>query len=170
METYHALLLGIVQGLTEFLPVSSSGHLALGQYIFDIKEPTLFFDISLHIGTLLAVLIVFFDNIKSICISIVQMLKTIIRFNPNDFQKQFKENSDIRFVLLIVVASIPTAIIGLCLKPYVDILFDSINFVGTMLIITGTFLWLTKDIKKSGVALKKENKISKDDEQVVSDV
>lgn len=170
METYHALILGIVQGLTEFLPVSSSGHLALGQYIFNIKEPTLFFDISLHIGTLFAVVIVFFDNIKSICISIFEFLKLLGKSNINDIKNSIKNSSDIRFVLLIVVGSIPTAIIGLFLKQYVDILFDSINFVGTMLLITGTFLWFTKDIKKDGFNLQADSKNQKqDDEKVLYD-
>ncbi len=171
METYHALLLGVVQGFTEFLPVSSSGHLALGQYIFGITEPTLFFDISLHIGTLLAVVIVFFDNIKSILISIIQMLKILFRFNLDEIEKGIKQSADIRFVLFIIVGSIPTALLGLFFKQYVDILFDSINFVGTMLLITGTLLWLTKDIKKEEslkCKSKDENREQNSDKAVIS--
>ncbi|MBF0111759.1 MAG: undecaprenyl-diphosphate phosphatase [Desulfamplus sp.] len=148
MEIYHALLFGIVQGLTEFLPVSSSGHLALGQYLFEITEPTLFFDISLHIGTLLAVVIVFFTTIKSIAIAIFNLFKSLIKLNLQGFKRDLNSSPDIRFALLIVVASIPTAFIGLALKPYIDTFFDSINFVGVMLITTGTFLWFTKDIQK----------------------
>ncbi len=155
METYHALILGMIQGLTEFLPVSSSGHLALGQYIFGIKESTLFFDISLHIGTLIAVVIIFFDNIKTMFISIIQIFQILLKFNLNlnDFNKHVKENPDIRLLFLIIVGSVPTAIIGLFLKQYVDALFDSINFVGTMLIITGTFLWLTRGVKIGDVRI-----------------
>lgn len=149
METYQALLLGIIQGLTEFLPVSSSGHLALAQHSFGITEPTLLFDISLHIGTLFAVGVIFFDDIKSMIVAIINMLLTLIKFNMNldNFQKDIKDNPDIRLAFLIIVGSIPTALIGLFLKQYADILFGSINFVGTMLLITGTFLWLTKNIK-----------------------
>ncbi|MBF0229348.1 MAG: undecaprenyl-diphosphate phosphatase [Desulfamplus sp.] len=163
METYQALLLGILQGLTEFLPVSSSGHIAFGQYVFNIKEPTLFFNINLHIGTLIAVIIVFFENIKSMFISLIEGIRAIIEIlkNPTKsnlnlqyFNKHINENPDIRLISLIIVGSIPTAIIGIFLKQYVEIFFDSINFVGTMLIITGTFLWFTKDIKKD----KKDNK------------
>ena len=66
MNSFQAILLGALQGLTEFLPVSSSVHLVLLQNLFGIKEPALLFDISLHIGTLVAVCAVFFQDILSI--------------------------------------------------------------------------------------------------------
>ncbi|MBF0234913.1 MAG: undecaprenyl-diphosphate phosphatase, partial [Desulfamplus sp.] len=145
---YQALLLGMIQGLTEFLPVSSSGHLALGHYSFGITVPTLFFDISLHIGTLAAVVIVFFDSIKLMTLSIMRMMTALIKFNLNDFKMYVQNDPDVRLAFLIIVGSIPTALLGLFLKQYVDTMFDSINFVGTMLLVTGTFLWMTKDINK----------------------
>jgi len=61
MEIYQGIILGILQGLTEFLPVSSSGHLVLGQIYFNITENSLIFDISVHMGTLLAIFIVYFN-------------------------------------------------------------------------------------------------------------
>lgn len=148
METYQALLLGTIQGLTEFLPVSSSGHLALGQYSFGITVPTLFFDISLHIGTLAAVIMVFFDDIKAMFTAFINMTQTLLRLDLNEFRHYIKKDPEIRFVFMIIVGSIPTAMIGLFLKHYIDNLFESINFVGTMLIITGTFLWLTRGFNK----------------------
>lgn len=156
METYQALVLGMVQGLTEFLPISSSGHLALGQHSFGITTPTLFFDISLHIGTLAAVVVVFFDNIKAMVTAIIRMVHTLIKFNLEDFKRSLKNDPDIRLASLIIVGSIPTALLGLFLKHYIDSLFDSINFVGSMLILTGTFLWLTKGLDRSaGSAVQK---------------
>ncbi|MBF0203659.1 MAG: undecaprenyl-diphosphate phosphatase [Desulfamplus sp.] len=144
METYQAVILGILQGLTEFLPVSSSGHLALTQHLFGITTPTLFFDICLHIGTLIAVVIVFFDSIKAMVLSIINLLHSLIKFNLDNVQKQIQNNTDIRLAFLIIVGSIPTALLGFFIKQYVVNLFGSINFVGTMLIITGTFLWFTR--------------------------
>ena len=72
MESLQSVMLGIIQGLTEFLPVSSSGHLVLLQNLFGIREPELFFDISLHIGTLIAIFIVFYREIRGI-------LQTLLR-------------------------------------------------------------------------------------------
>ena len=70
MDFWKAIVLGIIQGLTEFLPVSSSGHLALAQYFFDIKEPQLFFDVMLHVGTLGAVILVFQRDIRDIFLAL----------------------------------------------------------------------------------------------------
>lgn len=157
METYQAVILGVLQGLTEFLPVSSSGHLALGQYSFGITAPTLFFDISLHIGTLAAVVMVFSDNIRSIAIAINRLVHALIKCNMDDCKEHIQNSSDIRLALLIIVGSIPTALLGLFIKHYIDNLFDSINFVGTMLLVTGTFLWFTRDLSnRAGEDVKTE--------------
>jgi undecaprenyl-diphosphatase len=73
MESLQSVMLGIIQGLTEFLPVSSSGHLVLLQNLFGIREPELLFDISLHLGTLLAVFIVFYKEILRILQALLRL-------------------------------------------------------------------------------------------------
>ena len=74
MDLLTAVFLGIVQGLTEFLPISSSGHLVIFQHLFGMTEPALFFDISVHFGTLVAVVIFFRAEIKSILVSLSAIL------------------------------------------------------------------------------------------------
>lgn len=148
MEIYQGVILGILQGLTEFLPVSSSGHLALGQAFFGITEPVLFFDVSLHMGTLMAVAVVFFQDIKQMVLALMRGIKAL--FSGGTALKSVKEDENIRLVLLIVAGSIPTAVLGLAVKSYVHTLFTSISFVGCMLLVTGTFLWMTRHVKKKG--------------------
>lgn len=133
MELYQGILLGILQGITEFLPVSSSGHLVLGQHFFNLTEPMLAFDISVHMGTLAAIVIVFFKDIKKISISVYKAI----------FAK-----SDIKFFLLIITGCIPTAIIGFIIQIWEDVIFSSILLVGFMLIVTGCILWLTRHKQK----------------------
>ena len=148
MEIYQGIILGILQGLTEFLPVSSSGHLALGQSFFGITEPALFFDVSLHMGTLLAVVVVFFQDIKRMVMSLLGLIRQL--FSGKEALETLKQDEDIRFVLLIIAASIPTAFLGLAFKPYVHTLFSSVSFVGCLLLITGTFLWMTRHAPPKG--------------------
>lgn len=148
MNTIEAIVLGTVQGLTEFLPVSSSGHLVLFQNLFGLKEPELLFDICLHVGTLSAVLIVFYREILEILKALIQIparMKT-----AGSFTRLCQTDPSIRMALLIVVGSIPTAIIGLLFKEITDQLFGSITVVGCMLLVTGTVLWLTRHISGDG--------------------
>lgn len=142
METLYAIALGIIQGLTEFLPVSSSGHLVLLQNVFGLTEPELLLDIWLHVGTLMAVFVVFFKEILSI-------LTTLMNF-PRLYRQHkglaamFRENQDVRLAGLIIFGSIPTVILGLLFHEMADRIFSSVQLVGIMLLITGTFLWLTR--------------------------
>lgn len=146
METYQAIILGILQGLTEFLPVSSSGHLALGQCFFGMTEPNLFFDVSLHMGTLFAVGVVFWKEIISILNALMSATKVVIKgpLGVMPSLRQIWHMPDFRVAFFIGVGSLPTAVLGLFFKQYVDLLFRSIPFVGCMLLITGTFLWFTR--------------------------
>ncbi len=153
MEIYQGIILGILQGLTEFLPVSSSGHLALGQSFFGITEPTLFFDVSLHMGTLLAVMLVFYKDIKGMILALAALFKQL--FSGQNTGTMIKDNEEIRFAVLIIAGSIPTAFLGLGFKPYVDTLFSSVSFVGCMLLITGTFLWMTRTVPSQGDGVMK---------------
>jgi len=148
MEIYQGVLLGILQGITEFLPVSSSGHLVLGQHFLKMTEPMLTFDISVHLGTLAAIVIVFFKDIKKISSSIFRPL------SPNS-------KPDIRLLLLILTGCIPTAFLGCIIKIWEDVIFSSILLVGSMLILTGIFLWQTKKWQtRKQVAQDRETKIS----------
>ena len=141
-------MLGILQGLTEFLPVSSSGHLVLLQNIFGIKEPELLFDISVHMGTLIATGIVFFTDIKSILLSLFR-LPSLWKANRN-LKTLLSVNPDIRLAGFIVAGSVPTAVLGLIFHEVADQLFASVGTVGIMLLITGTLLWITRKIPLTG--------------------
>jgi undecaprenyl-diphosphatase len=142
MEIYQGIILGILQGLTEFLPVSSSGHLVLGQIYFNITEFLLIFDISVHMGTLAAVLVVYFSDIKLMGISIFGFLAKVVGGKP--FAHLIETDENLKLSAFILIASVPTAVIGLGLKQFEQVLFSSATLVGCMLILTGTILWVSR--------------------------
>ncbi len=142
MNSTEAIILGIIQGLTEFLPVSSSGHLVLFQQLFGLKEAELFFDVCVHLGTLLAVMVVFRQEIKNIILALMRLIfstgskKTILQ--------KIESDPDLKMALLIVIGSIPTAALGFLFRGIADRLFASTFIVGLMLMVTGLLLWLTR--------------------------
>ena len=142
MSLTQALILGVIQGLTEFLPVSSSGHLVIFQNLFGLKQPDLFFDVALHFGTLLAILIVLRQEVSSLLKGTSCFLVCIISGKKCNLDDQDKTMA--RFAGLILIGLIPTAVLGFFLRDFFRLLFNSLLAVGIMLIITGTFLWLTK--------------------------
>jgi undecaprenyl-diphosphatase len=108
MEPLQAFILGIIQGLTEFLPVSSSGHLVIIQHLFGLKGPELFFDICVHIGTLLAVIIVFRQEIRELMRSLGHLV-WLIFVEDAHFENLF-ENSEFKMLLLVFFGFFPTAL------------------------------------------------------------
>ncbi|MDM8518164.1 undecaprenyl-diphosphate phosphatase [Desulfobacterales bacterium HSG16] len=153
MGVIQAVLLGIIQGLTEFLPVSSSGHLVLFQRLFGLTEPELFFDVSVHMGTLVAVLIFFRNDIFSIIRHLY--LFFIGLFQGRKTPETEEEKRDLKLVVMIIAGSIPTGIIGLLLHGFADTIFSSIVFTGFMLLLTGTFLWISKKVENAGRKISK---------------
>lgn len=117
MSIFEAIILGIVQGLGEFLPISSSGHLVLTQNILGIKEADMFFTVLLHMGTLIPVLIVYFSDI-------VELIK-------KPFQK---------YVYLLIVATIPAVVVSLLFEDYIEMLFAGTVFLGVGFLFTGCVL------------------------------
>jgi undecaprenyl-diphosphatase len=117
MGFFEAMFLAVVQGATEFLPISSSGHLVLGQTFLGISEPQLLFDIVLHVGTLLAVVVFYRDSIRDIVVDSVQgARKTLQTRNP----RTFFEGEGARVAALVVLATIPTGVLGLLLERWLD--------------------------------------------------
>lgn len=134
MSVFQAFILGIVQGLTEFLPVSSSGHLEIGQSILGINTgENLYFDLILHLATVLSTLFVFRKDI-------VSLLKGLF---------QFKWNDETRYIALLLFSAIPVLFVGIFLKDYVESLFSgNAVFVGFMLLFTAFLLASTHFVKK----------------------
>ncbi|MDR2597032.1 MAG: undecaprenyl-diphosphate phosphatase [Treponema sp.] len=125
MSIIEAILLGLVQGLTEFLPVSSSGHLVLLQKIFGITESTLFFDIMLHAGTLLAVMTVLWHDIWAILKKIIQPL-----------------------TLMLIIATIPAVIAALAFGDAIEHAFESGKFLGFCFLITSVILIIAEKLSR----------------------
>ncbi|MEM8763272.1 MAG: undecaprenyl-diphosphate phosphatase [Bacteroidota bacterium] len=130
MEIIDAIILGIIQGLTEFLPVSSSGHLELGKAILgadSLPEESLLFTVVLHFATALSTLVVFRKDVAEI-------LKGLF---------QFQWNEETKFSLKIIISMIPAALVGLFLEDFLEVFFDgAIIIVGIMLVITAILLYL----------------------------
>lgn len=117
MSTLEALLLGVIQGLTEFLPVSSSGHLMIGQHLLGIAEPQLLFDIILHVGTLLAVVAFYRDDV----IEVVRGLYTGIRGGLKSRSLDVATESEgMRLSILVLLTMVPTGFLGVFLDKLLD--------------------------------------------------
>ena len=142
MTFLEAILLGILQGLTEFLPVSSSGHLVLAQQFLGLKEPLVFFDVMLHVGTLAAVLVAYRDAIGRF---VTGGLSTV---GSSRFWRKPKStlntSAELKFIWLILIGSIPTGIIAVVFKTQLESFFDEIRLVSVMLILTGIILQLPR--------------------------
>ncbi len=145
MTMLHALVLGVVQGVTEFLPISSSGHLVIFQSLFGMKESELFLDIALHVGTLAAVCVFFFRDLKEIAGTLFSVSTWYV---PGDgLWRRLSLLPEIRLFGLIIVGSIPTALLGLGFRHIADMVFSSVRIVGITLLVTGLLLWLTRGLK-----------------------
>jgi undecaprenyl-diphosphatase len=145
MGPFQAILLGFVQGLTEFFPVSSSGHLIIFQHVMGLKEPEVLFDVCVHVGTLVAILAYFYRDILNI-------LLVFIRFMDlrkiRGRQLNISQDPNLKMAFLIIIGTIPTGIIGLELNHYVEKLFSSVFLVGFSLLTTGGLLLATKWFNK----------------------
>ena len=138
MDIEQTIFLGIIQGLTEFLPISSSGHLVIFQHLIGLKNPEVLLDISLHVGTLLAVLIFFWTDIKLMIYESIGLVGTFFRKrNPSSKIQRFPHAA---LIVWIVIGTIPTALIGILFSSFFQKVFGSPFFVGFMLIVTGAIL------------------------------
>jgi len=142
LSLLEAVLLGIVQGLTEFLPVSSSGHLVLGEFLLGVKFDDISFEVFLHFGTFFSVVIVFRHTIWSIFKAVWLKAKSIFIREVTS-----SGSEDWHLFLLIVAGSVPAGIAGMVFKNYVERSFSSVTFVSVMLLVTGAVLIFTQFFK-----------------------
>jgi len=141
VELIKAVLLGVIQGATEFLPVSSSGHLVLGSHLLDFSAQGIVFDVMLHIGTLLSVLVVFRKDIARMIVAPFRWLAG-------------ERDDDTRTALLwdvyVVIATIPAVIVGVSFKDRIELLFTSEIVVCVMLIFTGIMMIISRHLVDRG--------------------
>lgn len=142
MDYIKTMILGLVQGLTEFLPVSSSGHLAIFKEILgaDALKASLTMDILLHVGTLMAVFLVYYKDIWMLIREFFAMVWDLLRGKP-DFSAPYR-----RFVIMVVVGSIPAAVVGILLKDFISEL--PLLYVGIALFVTAALLYLSDRLPK----------------------
>ncbi len=141
MDSIETVFLGIIQGLTEFLPISSSGHLVLVQNLLGAKEPKLLLDCALHLGTLMAVCLFFRADLGRMIVETWQFIK-----HRPDHQSEIGPHAAL--VLWVLVGCAPTALIGLIFRDPLEKLFGSVSVVGVMLVTTGAIVAITRFLPK----------------------
>jgi len=124
---WEGMVLGVVQGLTEFLPISSSGHLVVAESLLDLKTPGVVVEVTLHVATLLAVVWVYQGRIVELVVGAFR-----------------RDRSAWRAVALLALATAPAAFVGVLLADLFERAFESLAAVGVSFVITGTILWSTK--------------------------
>jgi undecaprenyl-diphosphatase len=138
MELLKCIILGVIQGLTEFLPISSSGHLVVLQHVLHFKGDKLSFDILLHLGTLVAVVLFFAKDIRNIAFRALSEIKDR-RYGPN-----------LRFAILVVLANIPAGVVGVFFKKQIKTLFEAPTFACAMFLVTAVLLITTRFTQEKG--------------------
>lgn len=137
MNVIQAFFLGLVQGLTEFLPISSSGHLVLGEHLLNIQSGDITFEVAVHIGTLLAVLVYFRQDLCAVVV---------------DF---FRGGKMRRAGWMLLLATVPTGLIGFGFKDLFESLFAAPRFAAAGLLVTSLILFLAEKIKRGDRPLSK---------------
>ncbi|MDQ3996740.1 MAG: undecaprenyl-diphosphatase UppP [Gemmatimonadota bacterium] len=130
MTIFEALVLGVLQGLAEFLPISSSAHLALAPWVFGWRDPGLAFDVALHVGTLVAVLWYFNQEWRTLSSAFLRLART-----------RRPETEEQRRIIYLVIATIPGAIAGLLVEDHAESTFRAPKLIATALMVMGVILW-----------------------------
>lgn len=167
MSLIESIILGIIQGIAEFLPISSSGHLAIFKKIFGLSDVGLTYDILLHAGTLIAVFVVYWKDIWELIKEglgiVADFFKNVGRFFVNIRKEKKKEYIKVintpyrKFVMLVIVSTIPTGIMGLVFKELFNLDSPALIVPGIGLLITGLMLFMVDEIP-SGNKTPKEMK------------
>ena len=168
MTILQSIILGLVQGLTEFLPVSSSGHLAILKYLFGISDVGIGFDILLHVGTLIAVFAVYYKDIWHLIVSAIQMIAALCR-NLARFCRRVGKTDEYKetipyekiittqwklFTVFIIISTIPVGIAGFLLESYVEKISAGLLIPGICLLITGVLLLLAEAVPEGNKSIK----------------
>ena len=133
MNLLFAILLGIIQGITEWLPISSSGHLVIVQRLGG-EEPPIFFDLMLHLGSLVVVLGLFKKEVRELLDALILLLKVLPR--KEKLRHELETNQNVRFVLYLMLGSIPIYITGLIIFVFFQSNFKNLLLVGCGLVFT----------------------------------
>jgi undecaprenyl-diphosphatase len=136
MTVFQALILGILQGLAEFLPISSSAHLALAPWAFGWPEPGLAVDVALHVGTLVAVLVYFRDEWITLIVAALEIVRT-----------QRIQTPEQKRVVFLIVATIPGGLAGVFLNDYAESTFRSPALIAIALAAMGVVLWIVDRVR-----------------------
>lgn len=138
MDLIEAFILGVLQGITEFLPISSSGHLALGKILLGSEvESGITYEVVVHFGTLVSIMYYYRTELS-------RLFSSGLRFLLNSAKE--KESSDVHFLGMILISMIPAFMVGFTLKDHVEAIFSNPLLVSLMLLITGFLLFSTKFI------------------------
>lgn len=153
MGFFQAIFLGLIQGLTEFFPVSSSGHLAIAQYYLKgFRQPGLLFDVAVHLGTLFALIIYFRREIWALLLSLKpgNAQNTTPESGLSDKSELFSlfGQQPRQFLLKLILASLPTAVVGYLLKGLAIQAFQSVTTVAFLLVVTGLVVFLAAITKR----------------------
>lgn len=147
------LLLGLIQGATEPIPVSSSGHLIIAQQLMGMEHRGLAFEVFLNTASLIAILFIYRGMVAKLAVNGYRYLTTR--------QKEFK--SDFMFIVYIIVGTIPAGLIGLLFKDHIEAVFSSAKMIGITLLITGAALWLIRNLR----GVKRDGDLSFKDSLIV---
>lgn len=143
MSLIEAVILGAIQGVTEFLPISSSGHLTLVQRMFGLK-PSLSFTIATHVGTLVAILLVFRREVMELLSGLGSAFAALVR---GKLKAVYRDDEQVRLLTMVVLALFPTAVAGLLIKKYLLNWMSQSGFMGLALIVNGGVLFATRYLK-----------------------
>ncbi len=135
MTVLEAIILGFIQGATEFLPVSSSGHLVMAQAVLEIDIRGVAFEVAVHVATLLSILLVYRTRVAELSVGAVQ-----------------RDRAAWEYIGLVTLATVPAGVLGVFARDYIERLFDNPYAPGVALLVTGAFLWSSRAAVERGSA------------------
>ena len=169
MKFLQAIIMGLVQGITEFIPVSSSGHLAVIKALFGFETDTgVLFDVLLHVATIVAICVVYYKDImrlvvefvgivRDVCVNASILAKAIAGNNTQEKYIRVISNAYRRFVLLLVVSTVPTGLIGVLINDVVDFATGNLLITGICFISTALIVMMSDYLPEGGKRLKEVN-------------